>query len=693
MNSLSNYFRVVIALLILLGWGIPGHAPAQDAAGQNRTAALQITMLKTTPTIDGRIDASEWGSAALVDQHFVQFEPEFGVPSPYRTVVRIGQTEAALYVAFEAHDPDMDRLAAAKTQRDSNLGGDDSVAVLLDTFADQRTGYLFRTNVLATQQDIRIADNGRTLDNRWDTEWHSAATRQDDRWTVEVEIPFSSLKFATGTDRTWGINFVRTTPRRLEKSVWSGPGESLLKVSSFGILRDLDVHKQQDPWQFIPYALGAIERGEGTDLEAGVDIRWRPSSQLGVDLTINPDFALVEADVETINLSRFEESIPEKRPFFLEGNEMFSQRIRQFYSRRIGDINAGAKANGKLGRTDFSTIAASEDIEIQGGGNDETANYGAVRLQHGLARGSTVGLLAANRNFQNENTGSVGVDTSLFFSDTLGATAQLLRVHGPTADGGLAWFVRPSWDTATSHFHVRYTNLDVGIQDDFNDVGFVTDDNRKEFDTNARHTFWMSDGPIEKVQPSVNYNRYRGQDGTLRSWNLRAEVDVDFRNGWEFEIRHTDEFKLFEKEFRNDRTTVQLGWDGRDGREVSAFAGSGVNFDADLKLYGAEVDWPVGDSWRLSYEVRRVELRPDLDNDSTTIHVFDVLYAFHANLFAKVFVQTNAAIDKENVQALWVWRFQPPFGSLQLAYQRGTSERGQESQQDDSFFTKVAWVF
>jgi len=693
MNSPSEKHRIVISLLILLGWGILGHAAAQDATESNRAAAIQITMLDNAPTIDGNIDASEWSRAALVDQPFVQFEPEFGVPSPFRTIVRIGQTETALYVAFEAFDPDIERLAAAKTQRDSDLADDDAVAVLLDTFADQRTGYLFATNVLATQLDIRIADNGRTEDKRWDSAWRSAATRQVDRWTAEFEIPFSSLKFAAGTNRSWGVNFVRTTPRRLEESVWSGPGESVLRVSSFGELRGLEVQKQDDSWQFIPYVLGAIEEGESTEFEAGADIRWRPSSQLGVDLTINPDFALVEADVETINLSRFEQSIPEKRPFFLEGNEMFSQRIRQFYSRRIGAINWGAKANGKIGRTDFSTIATSEDIEIQGGGGEETASYGTIRLQHGLARGSTIGLLAANRDFQDEDTGSVGIDASLFFSDTLGMTAQLLRVHGPTADGGLAWFLRPAWDTATSHFHIRYTNLDTGILEDINAVGFLRDDDRKEFDTNARHTFWMDSGPIEKVEPSINYNRYWSQEGVLRSWRVNAQVDVEFRNGWEFEIRHTDEFKLFEKEFRNDRTTVEVGWDGRDGREVSAYAGSGVNYDSDLTMYGAWVGWPVGDSWRLSYEVRRVELRPDQDNDSTTIHVFDVLYAFHPDLFAKVFVQTNSAIDKENVQALWVWRFQPPFGSLQLAYQRGTSERGQESQQDDTFFTKLAWVF
>ena len=669
------------------------NALAQDAAESSRITALQITMLEAAPTIDGNIDASEWADAAVADQPFVQIEPEYGVPSSFRTVVRIGQTETALYVAVEALDPDISRLAAASTQRDGDLERDDSVAVLFDTFADLRTAYLFRTNALSTQQDGRIADNGRTVDLRWDAAWRSAATRHADRWTVEFEIPLSILKFAANAERSWGVNFVRTTPRRLETSLWSGPSEAVYRVSGFGELRGLNVQKQEDPWQFIPYVLGSIEEGEGTGFEAGGDVRWRPSSQLGVDLTINPDFALVEADVETINLSRFELRIPEKRPFFLEGNEMFVQRIRQFYSRRIGDITLGAKANGKLGRTDFSTIATSGDLETQAGGSEETANYGTVRLQHSLARGSNIGLLAANRNFEGEDAGSIGLDTTMFFTDTLGMTAQLMRVHGPTADDGLAWFLRPAWDTATSHFHVRYTNLDVGILEDINAVGFLTDDDRKEFDTNVRHTFWLDSGPIEKVEPSVNYNRYWSQDGVLRSWEVDAEVEVQFRNGWEFEIEHIDEFKLFEKEFRNDLTMVTVGWDGRDGRSVSAFAGSGFNFDNDLTLYGANVQWLVGDRWRFSYELTRLELTPDLDDESTMIHVFDVLYAFNPDLFAKVFVQTNSAIDKENIQLLWVWRFQPPFGALQLAYQRGTSEQGQQSQQGDTFFTKFSWVF
>ena len=685
--------KSALSVVVLVCSGVQTNVIADELTDSTRAESLQIMRLTAAPTIDGAISESEWIGASVVDQIFVQIEPEYGKSSPFRTIVRIGQTDSALYVAMEAIDPQPDRLAAASTQRDGELERDDSVAVLLDTFNDDRTAYLFRTNALATQEDGRIADNGRTVDYRWDAAWLSAATRQEDRWVVEIEIPFSILKYAVAEEGNWGINFVRTIPRRLETSLWSGPVEDVYRVSRFGELTGINAPEQTDPWQFIPYLLGSIEESEAADVEVGADVRWRPSSKLGIDLTANPDFALVEADVETINLSRFELKIPEKRPFFLEGNEMFNQRISQFYSRRIGDIRWGAKASGKAGRTDFSAIATSGNLTFGDDLDEASAEYNTVRMQHSLQRGSSVGLLAANRNFQDENSGSVGIDTSLFFSDTLGMTSQLLRVHGPTADGGLAWFLRPSWDTATSHFHVRYTNLDVDILEDFNAVGFLRDDNRKEFDTKAEHTFWMNSGPIEKVEPSINYNRFWSQEGVLRSWEVEAQVDVEFRNGWDIEIQHVEEFKLFEKEFRNDLTTLEIGWDGRDGRSFNVVAGSGVNFDADLTLYGAELEWPIGDRWRFSYSLTRLELKPDLDNDSTTIHVFDVLYAFHPDLFAKVFIQTNSEIDKENIQALWVWRFQPPFGSLQFAYQRGTSEQGQQSQQGDTFFSKLSWVF
>ncbi|MGI9262127.1 MAG: DUF5916 domain-containing protein, partial [Woeseiaceae bacterium] len=407
--------------------------------------------MPAAPIIDGIVDPDEWSAATATDTPFRQIQPLHNELASLPTKVRIGQTDTALYFAFEATDPEPDRIATALTQRDSRLREDDSIAMIIDTFGDGRTAYLFGANTIGTQVDGRIADNGRTRDLRWDAAWRTASARTPTGWTMEIEIPFAILRYASTDTADWGINLIRAIPRNLELSMWAEPSEDVFRVSSIGGLTAVTPPAPQDMWQFIPYALASIERGNGSDLEVGGDVRWRPSTRLGVDLTINPDFALVEADVEEINLSRFELQVPEKRPFFLEGNELYSQRIRQFYSRRIGDITWGAKTNGKLGNSDFSAIVTQEDFVRDDGLSSTIADYGVVRLQQSIGRGSNIGLLAANRTLDGENAGSVGVDTSIFFTDTLGMTAQYLGVHGPNSDGGAAWFVRPSWDTANSH--------------------------------------------------------------------------------------------------------------------------------------------------------------------------------------------------------------------------------------------------
>jgi hypothetical protein len=664
---------------------------------------LSVGSFAVAPTIDGDVGDAEWTGASVADQNFVQIEPAYGEPSPFRTVVRVGQTATALYVAFEAYDPDIARLSAAITQRDtitnrdSNVIQDDTVAVLLDPFGDGRTAYIFRTNPLSTQEDGRIADNGRAVDLQWDNTWRSAAVRREDRWTIEFEIPFSILIYPAGMDRTWKANFVRTLPRRLETSVWSGPAESVFRVSGFGDLTGIDTPGvSADVWQFIPYGIVSYEVDKGARAEFGGDVRWRPSSNLGADFTYNPDFALVDADVEVINLTRFEVQVPEKRPFFLEGTEMFNQRYPQFHSRRLGDIGWGVKSNGRIGAgTDFSLITASEDLPVQDTpGEKQTAYYGILRVQRSIGRGSTIGLLATNRNWGSINQGSLGADATLYFTDTLSFNGQIFEVHGPTADGGFAWFLRPSYDTSTTHFHVRWGHFAPGILKDFNVMGFLQDDNRKEFDTNFGHTFFFEEGWFERVRPSVNFNRATGfNEGVLRRYSLSPTVEAQMRNGLEFEINYRNEYRLIEPEgYYNQQTTFRGGWNSRDGRSIFFDVGTGVNFDNDLFLYGGEARWAFGDSLRLAYTLTRAELSPDFENESTTIHVFETTYAFSPDLYVRAFFQSNSFIDKENVQVLGVWRFNPPFGQLQVAYQKGTSAFGTQSSQGHTFFTKLAWV-
>ncbi len=685
----SRRWAIPVVLVVVLVLGTPRASGAEDSD-------IPGVVFPTAPVIDGVLDDEVWETAATVEG-FVQFVPQFGAPSPFRTVVLVGYTSEALFVAFRCFDSDPGRIAAAVTSRDGDLEDDDSVTVLLDTNHDRRTAYYFATNTLGVQLDGKVADNGRTVDDKWDATWSSASIRTSEGWTAEFEIPFRMLRFESGEDVSWGLNFRRRVPRRLETSLWSGPGEDIWRVSVFGILTGLDVKPQGlKKFAVIPYGLVVAERDRGVDTKFGGDIRFRVSSDLSADVTVNPDFALIEADVEEINLSRFELFVPEKRPFFLEGIEMYKQRIRQFYSRRIGDISAGGKLVGRLGGFDLAVLATRADLyseEADGTVSSVAADYTVLRLQRGVFGPSTIGLLAANRRVEGENVGSIGADMTLFFTDTLGMTGQLLRSHGPTNDGTLGWFLRPAFDSANSHFHVRYTSLDVGLQENMNVIGFLRDDDRREFDTNGTHTFWFENGVFEKVKGGVNYNRYWSQEGVLRSWELDAEVDIVFSSRWEVEISYVDEFELFEKEFRNSLTSVEVGYDNRAGRSISVGVGTGRNFDSDLKLATLELQYRLSKAWELSYELTWLELDPDPEMESTWIHVLRSSYYFTNDLFVSLFVQTNSVISKENVQLLGVWRFKPPFGSLQIAYQRGTSEIGAPSEQGDTLFTKLSWVF
>ncbi len=566
-----------LILLVFLSAGLP-------VAADQPVIAVAFS---ESPRIDGILDEPVWSSAASV-AGFVQIEPQYGEPSPFRTEVFIGYTADALLVGFRCFDPEPEKLSAAILTRDGELDHDDSVTVLLDPFNDHRTAYFFSTNLLGVQGDGRVANNGRTVDDRWDASFSCAASRTPDGWTAEFAIPFAILRFPGGA-MDWGLNFHRSIPRRLETSVWSGPDESRWRVSSFATLTGLELQAQRRKrYEIIPYGIFALEQGEDPEWEAGVDFRFRIRSGLSADLTVNPDFALVEADVEQINLTRFELYVAEKRPFFLEGMEMFSQRIRQFYSRRIGDISWGGKVIGKLGGWDIAALATRADFQSSSDGPRVAAEYELVRLQRGIFGSSTVGLLAANRSAQGDNAGSIGLDTTLFFTDKLGMTAQLTRAHGPENDGALGWFLRPAFDSATSHFHVRYTNLDAGLRDNINVIGFLRDDDRRELDSNISHTFWFADSRLEKVDSSVNYNRYRSQAGVLRSRELEAEIEISFTNRWQIELEHVDEFKLYEKEYSNTITELEIGFDDRAGKSFSITAGCGENFDSDLRLFGFE---------------------------------------------------------------------------------------------------------
>ena len=641
-------------------------------------------------TLDGLIKEAVWQTAPEAGD-FIQMQPERGRLASLNTIVKILYDQNYIYFGFLCYDPEPEKIAARLSKRDADLREDDSVYVIIDTFHDKRNSYYVGTNLLGTQWDGRITDNGRYNDSTWDGIWKSTAQRTDFGWSAEIAIELSSIKYQPGKNKTWGLSLGRGIPRALEFSFWTGPLESAYMVSQYGNLTGLNLEKAKKKAQVIPHIISKLEQDRNSDVEAGIDARYAFSQTVSGNLTINPDFATVEADQEQINLSRYELNLSEKRNFFLEGSEIYSQRIRLFYSRRISDIYGGLKLYGKSGGFEFSGLSAQTKKDETAG--LDSGNFTVFRLKKDILKSSNIGFIMANKLVGGKNKGAAGLDTALYFSDKLRFTGQLALSYGDYNHDNIAFFLRPSYDSTNSHFHVRYSHYGERFGDNANEVGFIRDDNRHEFDSALEKTFWTKKWGLERIQYESNYNIYWGVDGTLRSWGIDEELSFDWKNKFSFSGEHHQEFKLFEKKFRNNQTEFQLGYNTRESQSASLAYIFGHNFDQDFHLVEGSLNYNITQTFSFQYSLEYLNLKPDPGKESTWIHVIRASNYFTNDLFLKVFFQTNSSIDKRNIQVLFVYRFQPPFGSLQLAYQKGTARFGEKGSQGHTLFIKFAYMF
>jgi hypothetical protein len=652
--------------------------------------SLQALKIEDKIMVDGNLQEKAWQKAPAASG-FIQFAPDKGAPASMQTEVRVLYNKSYIYFGITCFDSQPQKIVARVSKREGEVSSDDSVAIALDTFNDGQTAYIFFTNLRGTQQDGRLADNGRTFDDTWDGKWLSAGSKCENGWTVELAVPFETLKYNPGKNQTWGLGITRFIPRKLETDTWGGPMEFFDRVSQFGSLTALDLKKVEKTGKIIPHVISKIEKGKKTELEAGLDVRYALSQSLSADLTINPDFATVEADQEQINLTRFELSLKEKRNFFQEGAEIYSQRIRLFYSRRISDIYGGVKVYGKSPGYEFSIMSAQSKKDIDIG--EDSANFSVIRFRKNIFRSSNIGFLLANKIVNGQFYGSTGIDLVHFFSEKVNVTGQLAMSYGEKNNRNLAFFIRPSYDSSTFHIHLRYTHLGAHFADNANSVGFITDDDRHELDSAVEKIWWIRKGWIERIFYFSNYNIYWStRENILRSWQIDQELGFDFTNKLSFEIDYTREFKHYEKDFHNHQVGFELGYNTREWQSAWINYEFGKNFDSDYVLFGGSVNFKLSKKFSIEYQLNRLYLDPDPEQESTWLHVLRLNHYFTKDLFIKVFFQSNSVIDKENIQAVFVYRFQPPFGTIQLAYQRGTGRFGEKGLQGDTIFLKFSYV-
>ena len=392
-------------------------------AGQE-TAANRPVVRAGTRTgeirVDGVLDEPAWREAGVIPD-LAQQAPRPGEKTPYRTEVRILADEEAIYVGVTCADPNPERIAVHTLQRDSAMLGDDTLALVFDTFNDRRA-YLFRVNSAGARTDGLISGPEETFTD-WDGVWDARVHLDKTGWTAEIRIPAETLRFPRGA-RSWGFNVERSVPRSRLTLRWSGAtlDAQLDDLSRAGVLEGVSDLRQGLGLSIAPYALldRTDDRTRGARFlkaQWGGDVRYSLTPQLEGILTVNPDFAETEADARQINLTRFPLFFPEKRAFFLEGSNLFrfglglSEDFIPFYSRRVGlfeeelvPLAGGVKILGQAGRWGIAAL----DVETRSRSGVPRTNLSAGRVTYDADDHLRLGAIATNGDPSGRSTNTLG---------------------------------------------------------------------------------------------------------------------------------------------------------------------------------------------------------------------------------------------------------------------------------------------
>lgn len=653
--------------------------------------SIRAFPMESAIIIDGVHEPGKWSGADSAI-HFKQMVPMPGDVASQQTVVYLGFDNENIYISVNLYQ-ETEVLAKAIT-RDVLTKGDDCFVLVIDPYNDNRSGYGFWTNPLGIQTDFRINDDGRNIDVNWDTEWKTASEMHSWGWTLEMSIPFKSLRFKPGTD-TWGINFGRVYPNNLETVYWSGTLTDDFRISQGGTLTGITVPESQSKLTLYPYATVRYENNEFTGVsnnvkpDAGGDIKWQISPNVTADATVNPDFATVEADQEQINLTRYELNYPEKRIFFQEGNDMYKTRIKTFYSRRIQDILYGAKLNGKAGKYNFNALNA-RTLQITEE-DDPPSYFSTVRVKRDFLEASSVGLTAVDKRNDSSYVTSISGDYVLNLGETWKLTGQFVASVPGDLLSHSAWFVRFAKETNYYHMHVRYTELGENFKENVNQTGYVVDDDRREVDSDLSYRWWVRDNLFRYIEVESMINLFWARTtGVLRSWNINESVEFYLQNRFSLEYRYNNEFKLFDKEYYNHRHSFNLGYNTAEWSFAEAGYSFGHNFDRDFQRFSLEGRVKVTEKMSLSYSGDLIKFTPDIEENSTFINVLTVNYNFTNNLWIKLFAQNSTSTSKVYFYGLAGWRFRPPFGAVYLIYSHDQeAEIMGDMAQADALFLKI----
>jgi hypothetical protein len=674
--------------------------------------------------IDGNLDEREW-SLAQPGGDFIQNEPRTGEPATEATEVRLLYDDENLYIGVYCFDSaGKEGVTVTEVKRDYSPFDTDHFSFVLDTYNDNRNGFLFGTNPGGAQREGQVEADGASSNFDWDAIWYVKSKITEQGWQAEFAIPFKTLRFQSLESQKWGVNFLRVIRRKNEQTYWSPIPRPyrLPRVSLAGELEGLSGVRQGRNFYLKPYISTPLVRREGDDIdfipEVGFDVKYGVTSGMTLDLTVNTEFSQVEADTQQINLTRFSLFFPEKREFFLENADLFkfgksgsgfrSQRdLIPFFSRRIGlsqgevvPILGGARLSGRVGQYRLGMISMqADDFE-----ETPSTNFSVVRVSRDILSKSDIGGIFVNKHVNDGyNNRTYGVDANLNFLRYLDISSYLLKTDTSGISGkDKAADLNVEWNDPFWNIKGEY----LTIQDNFNpEVGFVPRTGiRKSFgEMTVRPRPGEAIPWIREFRPSASLEYTTDQETVLFTRRVDQNISISFedssnvwftrRNRFErldepFEIREGQfipvgdyDFVEYSGSFSTNRSRMFSG--GTTLRNGGFFDGHKISYQLEFAFrpsyhFVAELDWS----------------REDIDSPSgdftTDLVTTRMNYSFTPRMFLDALIQYNSTVEEiaSNIRFNFIYK---PLSDLFLVYNERRSTTGDVL--DRALILKLTYIF
>ena len=484
-SKVLSFLHLLLSLLLLV---------SNTVAQSQGRPALRAGGLSSELSLDGVLSEPAWASADSI-QNLTTIEPEEGGVPAGQTIVKVLANSKEIVFGVMCFDANPAGIVSFSKARDSELEDEDHIVLVLDTFQDGRSGYVFAVNPNGARVDGLVIAQGEKVNSNWDAVWEARTSRDGSGWSAEIQIPIKSIAFKNGGS-SWGLNVQRRVQRLLETSRWSGAKRDyeIYQTSQTGLLTelpnfDLGLGLSIRPTLVADFNKPAADAGRKYDMSPSLDMTKTLGSNFLTSLTVNTDFAETEADVRQTNLTRFDLFFPEKRTFFLQGSDIFDDfgqglgqdpgsgtNLVPFFSRRIGlfeggggdfgeiPIDAGGKINGRVGNTNLGALAIrtrrQDDFQMPG------ATMGVLRVKQNVLNESSVGMIATVGDPSGRpGSWQAGVDMTYQTSEFRGDKNLLVGIWGlrndrnglqgdKSAYGGKIAYPNDLWDMRLSYLHL-----------------------------------------------------------------------------------------------------------------------------------------------------------------------------------------------------------------------------------------------